>query len=55
MDLAAVGNDVERVIASEEDLKNKIAEVAAKVDKDYAGKDLLLVGVLKGAIMAMRI
>ncbi len=53
MDLAAVGNDVERVIASEEDLKNKIAEVAAKVDKDYAGKDLLLVGVLKGAIMAM--
>jgi hypoxanthine phosphoribosyltransferase len=53
VDLAAVGNDVERVIASEEDLKNKIAEVAAKVDKDYAGKDLLLVGVLKGAIMAM--
>jgi hypoxanthine phosphoribosyltransferase len=53
VDLAAVGNDVERVIASEEDLKNKIAELAATVDKDYAGKDLLLVGVLKGAIMAM--
>ena len=53
MDLAAVGTDVERVIATEEQLKNRIAELAAQVDADYVGKDILLVGVLKGAIMAM--
>ena len=53
MDLAAVGTDVERVIATEEQLKARVAELAAQVDADYAGKDLLLVGVLKGAIMAM--
>ena len=53
MDLAAVGTDVERVIATEEQLKARVAELAAEVDADYAGKDLLLVGVLKGAIMAM--
>lgn len=53
MDLAAVGSDVERVIATEEQLKNRIKELAAQVDADYDGKDLLLVGVLKGAIMAM--
>lgn len=53
MDLSAVGNDVERVIVTEEDLKAKIKELAARIDSDYQGRDLLLVGVLKGAVMAM--
>ena len=53
MDLQAVGTDVERVIATEAELAAKIKELAARIDKDYEGKDLLLVGVLKGAIMAM--
>ncbi len=53
MDLAAVGTDVERVIVTEEELRMKIAELAARVDSDYKDRDLLLVGVLKGAIMAM--
>lgn len=53
MDLQAVGTDVERVIATQEQLSSRIAEMAAQVDQDYAGKDLLLVGVLKGAVMAM--
>ena len=53
MDLAAVGTDVERVIATEEQLKSKVAELAARVDADYKDRDLLLVGVLKGAVMAM--
>ena len=53
MDLAAVGTDVERVIVTEEELRTKIAELAARVDADYKDRDLLLVGVLKGAIMAM--
>ena len=53
MDLASVGNDVERVIATEAELKERVAQLAAQVDADYLGKNLLLVGVLKGAIMAM--
>jgi len=53
VDLQAVGTDVERVIATEEQLASRIAEMAAQVDKDYEGRDLLLVGVLKGAVMAM--
>ncbi len=53
MELAAVGTDVEKVIATEEELAAKIAELAARVDADYEGKSVLLVGVLKGAIMAM--
>ena len=53
MDLAAVGTDVERVIVTEEQIKSKVAELAARIDADYKDQDLLLVGVLKGAIMAM--
>jgi len=53
VDLAAVGTDVERVIVSEEQLRSKVAELAARIDVDYKDRDLLLVGVLKGAIMAM--
>jgi len=53
VDLPALGTDVERVIVSEEDLQAKLRELAARIDADYQGRDLLLVGVLKGAVMAM--
>jgi hypoxanthine phosphoribosyltransferase len=53
VDLATVGTDVEKIIATEEQLQSRIAELAAQVDSDYKDKNVLLVGVLKGAIMAM--
>ncbi|MDA2962452.1 MAG: hypoxanthine phosphoribosyltransferase [Actinomycetota bacterium] len=53
MDLAGVEKDIERVVVSEEDLQAKIKELALRIEKDYEGKDLLLIGVLKGAVMAM--
>lgn len=53
MDFEAVKGDIERVIVTEEQLQTRIKELAAQVDKDYEGKDLLLVGVLKGAVMAV--
>jgi len=53
VDLSAVSKDIERVIVSEEELQKRIKELAAQVDKDYENKDLLLLGVLKGAVMAV--
>ena len=53
MDLSVIESDIERVIVSEVDLQARIKELAAQVDADYEGRDLLLVGVLKGAVMAM--
>ena len=53
MDLTVIGTDVERVIVSEADLQAKMRELAARIDADYQGRELLLVGVLKGAVMAM--
>ncbi|WP_020540847.1 hypoxanthine phosphoribosyltransferase [Nonomuraea coxensis] len=53
MDAADMGNDLEKVLISEDDLQARIKELAGRIDDDYAGKDILLVGVLKGAVMVM--
>jgi hypoxanthine phosphoribosyltransferase len=45
--------DVEGVLVSQEQIAAKIAELAARIDADYAGREVLLVGVLKGAVMVM--
>ena len=46
-------NDVERVLFSEEELKNRVAEIAAQIDKDYAGKEPVLISVLRGSFVFM--
>jgi hypoxanthine phosphoribosyltransferase len=53
VDADDMGRDLERVLVSSEQVQQRLAEMAAEVDRDYAGKDLLLVGVLKGAVMVM--
>ena len=53
MDLEKLGTDIERVVVTEAQLKTRIIEIAAQITKDYDGRDLILVGVLKGAVMAM--
>jgi hypoxanthine phosphoribosyltransferase len=50
---AEVPPEIARVIISEEQIAAKVAELAAQVDADYVGKEILLVGVLKGAVMFM--
>jgi hypoxanthine phosphoribosyltransferase len=44
---------VEEVLIDEASLQNRIAELGAAITDDYRGRDLLLVGVLKGAIFFM--
>jgi hypoxanthine phosphoribosyltransferase len=53
VDAADVGSDLKDVLIPAERLQERVAELAAQIDADYAGKDLLLVGVLKGAVMVM--
>ncbi len=45
--------DVASVLITEEQIAEKVAEMAAAIDRDYAGLSVLLVGVLKGATMVM--
>ena len=48
-----VPDAVERVLISEQQIQDKVAELAAAIDKDYEGREVLLVGVLKGAVLFM--
>ena len=48
-----MGNDLQKILLTEEEILARIQEMAADIWRDYAGKDLLLVGVLKGAILVM--
>jgi hypoxanthine phosphoribosyltransferase len=48
-----VANDITKILVTEEQIQTRIKELAAEVDAKYAGKDVLLVGVLKGAVMFM--
>ncbi len=53
MDDSDMGQDLEEILISSEELSRRIAELAAQIDADYAERELLLVGVLKGAVMVM--
>jgi hypoxanthine phosphoribosyltransferase len=53
VDLSKVSEDITKVLVTEEQINAKVAELAAELDKKYADKDVLLVGVLKGAVMFM--
>ena len=39
------------ILISEEDMKNRIREMAEQINRDYRGKSLLVVGILKGAVL----
>jgi hypoxanthine phosphoribosyltransferase len=48
-----MGDGLKEVLITPEQLSQRIAELAAEIDADYAERELLLVGVLKGAVMVM--
>ena len=45
--------DVEEILIEEGTLRARVAELGASITEDYRGRDLLLVGVLKGAVFFM--
>lgn len=42
-----------RVLISTEDVKRRVQEMGAEISRDYAGRELLVVGILKGAFIFM--
>ncbi len=53
MELADVTDEITDVILTEQQIRDKVAELARRIERDYAGERPLLVGVLKGAVMVM--
>ena len=46
-------DDIAKVLITEEEIKQKVAELGAKITQDYQGKDLMMVSVLKGSVIFM--
>jgi hypoxanthine phosphoribosyltransferase len=45
--------DIDHILISGEEIQAKIRELGAQITEDYRGRDLLLIGVLKGAFVVM--
>ena len=48
-----MGADLEQVLLTQEQIHQRIGELAQRIESDYAGLDVVFVGVLKGALMVM--
>jgi hypoxanthine phosphoribosyltransferase len=48
-----IHQDIDEILISADEIQDKIATLAKQITEDYRGKDLLLVGVLKGAFVFM--
>ncbi len=46
-------SDIREVLISEEQLAAKVAEMGAAISRDYQGKKLMIIGVLKGSVVFM--
>lgn len=53
MDASDIRADLSEVLYTADEIQRRLAELAAEIESDYAGRDLLLVGVLNGAVMVM--
>jgi hypoxanthine phosphoribosyltransferase len=53
MDARVLEADLTEVLVTEAEIHAKLAELARRIEVDYEGRDLLVVGVLKGAVMVM--
>ena len=53
MDANDMGPSLKEILITTEALQARVGELAAQIDADYADRELLLVGVLKGAVMVM--
>ncbi|GGI45552.1 hypoxanthine phosphoribosyltransferase [Agromyces flavus] len=53
MESREIEADLTEVLVTEQQIRDKLAELARQIEADYEGRDILLVGVLKGAVMVM--
>jgi hypoxanthine phosphoribosyltransferase len=53
VDVSHVESDLKAILVTEVEIQQRLRELARRIDEDYQGLDLLLVGVLKGAVMVM--
>ena len=53
MDEADIDGDLTRVLFTEQQIQDRLAEMARQIEADYEGREILIVGILRGAVMVM--
>jgi hypoxanthine phosphoribosyltransferase len=53
MDPADIEGELTEVLFTEAQIHQRLAEIAAEIEADYAGREVLIVGILRGAVMVM--
>ncbi|PPG48868.1 MULTISPECIES: hypoxanthine phosphoribosyltransferase [unclassified Rathayibacter] len=53
MEAADIADDITEVLYTEAEIHERIRDLARAIERDYAGENLLIVGVLRGAVMVM--
>jgi hypoxanthine phosphoribosyltransferase len=53
MEASSLESDLVEVLFTEKQIQDRLAELARDIERDYADKDLIIVGVLRGAVMVM--
>ncbi|GAA1373738.1 hypoxanthine phosphoribosyltransferase [Luteococcus sanguinis] len=53
MDAADISQDLTHVLYTADEVQRRVEELAAEIDRDYEGREVLLIGVLNGAVMVM--
>jgi hypoxanthine phosphoribosyltransferase len=53
VDASDLGDDLAAVLVDADSIQRRVRELAEEIDSDYSGRQILLVGVLKGAVMVM--
>ncbi|NQX04935.1 hypoxanthine phosphoribosyltransferase [Rathayibacter sp. VKM Ac-2856] len=53
MEAADIADDITEVLFTEAEIHERIRDLARAIERDYAGENLLIVGVLRGAVMVM--
>ena len=53
MDASDVESDLVKILFTEDQIQAKLSELAKQIEADYDGKDILIVGILRGAVMVM--
>lgn len=48
-----LANDIQEIFATEQEIQNRVSAIGAAISRDYAGKDVVLIGVLKGVLCFM--
>jgi hypoxanthine phosphoribosyltransferase len=49
----ALDDDIEQILITADQIQRRLGELASEIDRDYAGRNVLLVGILKGAFILM--